>query len=83
MKTTEGKKLAKIIETIRKNRVCAYHGERCDCKYGADRLEQFGGESGNGCPEMRVVSAILERMTNAEIKRILKRKKVDFFVELP
>lgn len=77
-----GKKLAKIIERLRLRRVCAYHHERCDCKYGAHNLDKgWGSEDGNGCPEMRVVVALLERLSDVEIERALKRKPdVGFFV---
>src|SRR4051812_7541376 len=32
----------------------------CDCKYGGDKLD-FGGERGNGCPELRTLTLALER----------------------
>jgi hypothetical protein len=43
----------------------------CDCKYGGDKLD-FGGERGNGCPELRTLTLALERMTDAEFEALLK-----------
>lgn len=75
-----GKKLAKIIDDVRRLKVCVYMGRTCDCKYGADAVGHHT-ESGNGCPEMRVVVALLERLSDVEIERALKRKPaVGFFV---
>lgn len=44
----------------------------CDCKFGATAIGT-ASESGNGCPEMRCVHAILLNMTDKEFARILKR----------
>jgi hypothetical protein len=41
----------------------------CDCKYGADKIGNKG-EEGNGCPEMRIVSAIIDSMTDEEYRSI-------------
>lgn len=79
---TRGQKLAAILERIRKHRCCAYMGERCDCKFGAENIEKgWGGESGNGCPEMRDAIHLLQNMTDAEFKRISERKECGHFFD--
>jgi hypothetical protein len=59
--------------------ICVYHREGqpgpsgfCDCKYGANNLAK-GTESGNGCPEMRNVLALINIMTDKEFERLCKR----------
>jgi len=53
----------KFVEFMRKNRICAYAGNRCDCKFGIEEeaSNKYGGEK-NGCPEMRVLINILENI---------------------
>lgn len=74
--------LLDVMERVRKHVVCAYIGDICDCKYGADDLPKQNenrltfrrtrGE-GNGCCEMREVIFILKHMTDREFNMILKR----------
>ena len=45
---------------------------RCDCKYGGTNLMK-GTETGNGCPELRSVDAVLSVMTDREWKMLVKR----------
>lgn len=79
---TSGQKLAAILEAIRIHRVCAYRGSRCDCKFGADRIfDEWGHESGNGCPEMRDAIHLLNNMTDAEYRRIRDRKEPGHFFD--
>lgn len=44
----------------------------CDCKYGATNIGG-GHELGNGCPEMRQLVAVLEEMTQKELRAIQRR----------
>lgn len=43
----------------------------CDCKYGFDGIKKNGEQ--NGCPEFRVLSLLLSKMTDAEYLEILNR----------
>lgn len=38
---------------------------RCDCKYGAHSLAGEGGTEQNGCPELRTLYRMLDRMSDA------------------
>ena len=74
--------LLNVIERVRKHVVCAYVGDICDCKYGAQDLPElnenrlnwrrFGGEQ-NGCCEMREIIFLLKHMTDREHDMIVKR----------
>ena len=74
--------LTDVMERVRKHVVCAYVGDICDCKYGADDLptidqnrltwNRYGGEQ-NGCCEMREMIWLLKNMTDKEYERIVKR----------
>lgn len=58
--------------------LCAYgiHAGFCDCKYGInDDSHKHGGEK-NGCPEVRMASALINAMTDKEFARICKRAKI-------
>ncbi len=65
---------AKMIEVAQHavHGFCAYGGGRCDCKYGATAIG-CASETGNGCPEMRVIALMLDVMTPAEYARLIKR----------
>ena len=60
---------------------CAYNNGnsdlgRCDCKYGAGEKYNPNSELGNGCPEIRSVTKILEKMTDDEYEELCKRAGV-------
>ena len=56
------KELIEFAEEVRSTRLCAYgYSTRCDCKYGADNIGNCS-ESGNGCPEMREIIALLKKL---------------------
>jgi len=63
----------KFVEFMRKNRICAYAGSRCDCKFGIqeEAYNKYGGEQ-NGCPEMRVLINILEHISEDAWKDALE-----------
>ena len=52
-----------FVKFIRKNRICGYVGNRCDCKYGIEpeSSNKFGGEK-TGCPELYQLISILEHI---------------------
>lgn len=69
-------KILSVIKNIRRHRCCVYISEDfCDCKFGGEDISRLfhGGES-NGCPELRVVISLLNKMTDKEYQRILNRK---------
>jgi len=64
MDMTKKEQVIELLKFIRKERVCAYLGNRCDCKFGInlevkDRV--MSGES-NGCPEMYQIIDFLEHL---------------------
>ena len=63
----------KFVEFMRKNRICAYIGSRCDCKFGIEEeaSNKYGGEK-NGCPEMRTLITILEHISEDAWKDALE-----------
>lgn len=62
------------MEAARKNRLCGYMGDPCDCKYGiATTNDRMGGSEQTGCPEMRTAIAILRNMTDQEWEKIQRR----------
>lgn len=65
--------LRKAADAIQRHLCCYKNKSFCDCKFGADSIGSQG-EQGNGCPEMRVIEAILFKMTPAELKKIYSRK---------
>jgi hypothetical protein len=69
---TEIKRVVDELQPV----ICAYGSKRrCDCKFSNGRaLERFR-ESSNGCPELRVISILLENMTHTEFFQILYRKQ--------
>lgn len=66
-------RLIEIIEEIRKNRICAYLGYTCDCKFGAKHINSSTFED-NGCPELMYVAGLLYRMTDEEYNNLCIRK---------
>jgi len=63
----------KYLEYIRTQRLCCYHGNICDCKYGYDyetsltegsytTMFEKGHSEVTGCPEMREVIALLQHI---------------------
>lgn len=81
--TTQEKLLEALIRIQRFH--CAYdsfrtHPKRkppgfCDCKYGADKLDNID-EQGNGCPELRSAVWIISAMTPTEYNEIATRGHV-------
>jgi len=63
--------LMQSLEKIRE-RLCAYFGTPCDCKYVRDGV-RLGHETGGGCPEVRLSARIFAVMTDEEYARLLKR----------
>ena len=65
--------ITKVVKIIRKE-LCAYMGDRCDCKYGYEGKENimYGSEQ-TGCPELYTVLSLLHNMTDEEYEAILKR----------
>lgn len=58
---------------------CVYGGQDwlnrfCDCKYGGPDSKGYGSEE-SGCPELRVVEAILSNITDEEYESILSRPR--------
>ena len=45
----------------------------CDCKYGWDNNSNAYSEQ-TGCPELRTVVELLDKMTEKEYNKILKRE---------
>lgn len=71
------KDLVKGLGHVR-NRLCVYGVDStfCDCKYGiSGDSHKHGGEK-NGCPEVRMASALINAMTDKEFARICKRAKI-------
>ena len=44
--------VVEYLKFIRKNRLCAYLGDRCDCKFGIDATADGRMSERTGCPEM-------------------------------
>lgn len=68
--------LQEAVEAVRR-KVCGYSdGKRdavpCDCKFGVTIPLGIGGEQ-CGCPELRVIHAILGVMTDAELNTYYRR----------
>lgn len=65
-----------VIEAIRKHRCCVYvQPNFCDCKFGGEDVSRLNhGNESNGCPELRLIIDLLNKMTDKEYNRILKRK---------
>jgi len=64
----------KLLRHIRKERVCAYMGDRCDCKFGIDlnvKNRVMGGEK-TGCPEMYQIIDIIENLPDEAWKLAIK-----------
>ena len=64
--------MANVLEEVRRKILCAYVGAACDCKYGADDIGSLH-ESGNGCPEIREIIALLRSMTKEDVEGIRER----------
>ena len=47
--------------------------DTCDCKFGMDNLNRLEGEQ-NGCPEMRQIIWMLEKMSDEEFKNYVKTR---------
>lgn len=68
-----------IAETLEKLRydICCYMSHNfCDCKFGypgGHKLQVSQAGEQTGCPELRVVLALLRNMTDEEYGRILSR----------
>lgn len=75
--------LIAAIKATRKYRVCAYRGDRCDCKYGLKTRtvpskrdpsklieEVVPSSEQTGCPELYEVIALLQAMTKAQFDRL-------------
>jgi len=74
MDMNERKNAIELLKFIRKNRVCAYIGDRCDCKFGIDfecKDRVMSGEK-NGCPEMYQIIDILEHLPDEAWKLAIK-----------
>lgn len=50
--------ILKVLRDIQQG-LCAYRGDRCDCKFGGQNIGKLT-ETGNGCPEMRTAIWALE-----------------------
>lgn len=67
------------LRLMQKN-VCAYDlgffpeekEIKCDCKYGYNPKQTYGERT--GCPELRTVVKLLEKMTEQEYMDILQRE---------
>lgn len=52
--------------------LCVYaNPERCDCKYGFEKLHSTG--EATGCPEARAAMKIIEAMSQAEYNELTAR----------
>ena len=62
-----------FLNFMRKNRICTYVGNICDCKFGIEReaYNKFGGEK-TGCPEMYQLITILEHISDGAWKDALE-----------
>jgi len=78
----EKDKVRKSLHEMQRN-VCVYDGffseeppNFCDCKYGytASLTEDLRWSERNGCPELRTVVELLDKMTEEEYNAILSRK---------
>lgn len=65
-------RLVDILHEIRKKRVCSYTGWMCDCKFGAEHINNCTYED-NGCPELWVVADIFTKMTEEEFNGYMSR----------
>lgn len=47
----------------------------CDCKYGYKGKNKSDSSEQTGCPELRCVLHLLNKMTEKEYKKIMERKR--------
>lgn len=75
------KHLLGIVRKLNKH-VCCYSGPSatfdgppsfCDCKYGAEKIPANPIGEQTGCPELRIVSILLEKISQGELDLILDR----------
>ena len=64
---------------ILRRKLCCYDGlmggtapKHCDCKFGYD--PEYGGEH-TGCPELRTIEMLLDKLSDYEFLEILNREK--------
>ena len=67
------KELIKNIKRMRE-RLCAYKGNICDCKYIKDSSKHICSmsEDGSGCPELRTVIYLLSNLKNEDYLNLMK-----------
>lgn len=72
-KIEDQKEAIEFMKFMRKNRICSYIGDICDCKFGIEEeaYNKFGGEK-TGCPEMYQLISILEHISEDAWKDALK-----------
>lgn len=74
---SQKKQIIEVLEKLRKHKVCAYVGDRCDCKFGGEGLGPNKWNSGesNGCPELRQAIEILSELTDDEYNKLIGRNR--------
>jgi hypothetical protein len=67
---------------LMQRKVCGYDGlfvtvepSFCDCKYGYSPTTKMRDSEATGCPELRTVVDLLDKMTEEEYNNILLRER--------
>ena len=72
----EQEHLIRNLELLRKKQ-CAYHGDRCDCKYLHNDTDEFHYlNETNGCPELRLAMNLLNELSKDEYSKLCVKARI-------